>query len=524
MKRTANLSVLLSVFAVTCAAVASPTSWLHTRYRANPHSTGSSYRSPVTDGHLDIYLLLENVTFTDAEFSIKYDAGIVHPITAANVLELAPGLSLVSVTTENLEGTWKKSTLTLSGPITIGEIVYISEAALRVRFVSHSEGTMPVSLWPRENYPASYHTCSLNLWDDGVEVVHNRKEWNDGTVLFAFTDKTAARVMYHYDMNFGTPVEGYLQVVYEDDSIEEFHVSDHDKGITIDPAFGAYFLTAQPDAVSHTMIFPGYESWINMDLTSGFTWSVSHSQPSGHLYVKEKYDGFYGIKASPEDIVLTIEQPGIGVDFENTVYRAAIAGDQTGILTKTFRFAYISDDVIELTLEGGLEPDWNYNLYVFKDDVILGRTWFSASVYYPVIFTVQDEQSNPLPNALVVFPIWGHMGGASSISERTDENGQAFFELPGQPEWGHWHEYRVVAAGYESAYDYIEVYDVAVDHTVTMIPASGVNLADFARFAAWWQMQDCLWYGDCDGADMNFDGTVDAEDLFLFMARWLNDM
>lgn len=526
MKRTTALSVVFSALMLTSTVFASPASWLSTRYRPNIHSTGSSYRSPVTDGHLDLRLSVENVTFTDAEFSIRYDTAIVKQIFPSNLLDLMPGLSLTSVTTETLDGTWKKTTIRFTGNVTIGQSQSESDAVFRLRLIPDAEGTVPITLWPGGwggRYPESYNTCSLSLSLDGQEVVHERKEWNDGTTLFAFTDKTDAPVMYHYDMNFGTPLSGYLQVVYNDDSVEEFHVSDHDKGITITPEFGAYFLTEQPNAVSHTMIFPGYDNWDNMDLTGGFAWSVSHSQPSGYLFVKENAEGFYGIQASDDDIVLTIEQPGIAEDFENAVYRAAIAGNQAGVLNKTFNVDYVSDDIITLTIEGGLEPDYNYNLYVFKDDVILGRSWFSASVYYPAAFTVEDEQGNPLPNATVMFPIWG-MDGVSNIAKQTDEHGRAAFDLPGQPEWGAWHEYRVIAPGYEIASGYLEVYDSAVEQTVTMILAAGVTLADFADFAAWWQMEDCSWYSDCEGADMNVDNTVDMEDLILFLARWLKDM
>lgn len=523
MKRIFNLSIVLSVVVLTSSVFASPTSWLSTRYRANPQSTGSWHRSPVTDGHLDIYVHVEHATFDQAVFSVRYDSAIVNNITTHNVWDLHEDLSVASVTTENLEGTWKKATITLTGQITIGQTQYLSDALFRVRFVPHSEGTMPVGLWPRPvQFPEHYHTCSLTLLYDDVEIEHGPKEWNDGVTLFAFTDKTASRVMYHYDMNFGTPVAGYLQVVYEDDSVEEFHVSDHDRGITINPEFGAYFLTAQPDAVSHSMIFAGYQNWENMDLTSGFTWSLNHSQPDGYLFVPEIHEGFYGLEASTEDMALTISQPGIGLDFESSDYVAAIAAWRQGVLSKTFEYDYIDDDTIALTIIGGLEPD-QYDLYIYKDGLVLGRTWFGASASYPVTFTVIDEAGNPLPNASVIFEIWGM--DLTIIKEQTNEDGQAVFHLPGDDEWGAWYDYKVIAPGFENVMDYVEVYDGPAEVTVTMLPAEGVTLADFAHFASWWQTLDCGWENDdCEGADMNFDGSVDMEDLVFFVARWLQGL
>jgi hypothetical protein len=131
MKSTLKLSVLLSALMLTSTVFAVPTSWLATRYRADFYSTGSSYRSPVTDGHLDLRLLVDNVTFTDAEFSIRYDTAIVRQIYASNLLDLMPGLSLASVTTETLDGTWKKSTIRLTGNVTIGQAQSENDAVFR---------------------------------------------------------------------------------------------------------------------------------------------------------------------------------------------------------------------------------------------------------------------------------------------------------------------------------------------------------------------------------------------------------
>ncbi|MBI9017165.1 MAG: hypothetical protein JEZ07_07890 [Phycisphaerae bacterium] len=520
MKKLVILTVMLSICLLTDTVLATAKSWVSTRYKPDVWSTGSSYRSPVTQGHLDIRLLIEDATFTEAVFTIKYDTSIVDTIGTGNVQDIRTGLALASVITENLEGTWKKSTITLSGDITIGSIQYESDALFRIRFIPVGEGTMPVTLWPAARFPQSYNTCSLTLTNGIEEVQHERKDWNDGTTLFTFTDKTSAKVMYHYDMNFGTAVQGYLRVVYNDDSVVEFHESDHAKGITINPEMGAYFLTAQPDALSHSMIFPGYDNWESMDLVNGYSWSSSHSQPSGFFEVPEQNEGFHGFRASSADLVMTIGQMDIGTNFESSGYIAALAGDQGGILSKNFTFAYVDDDNVRLTIEGGLEPDY-YNLYVYKDGNVLGRTWFDASEYYPATITVKDENDQPLEGAEVVIPYC--FFECMYIREITNAQGQAVFEVPGNPDWGQYYDLRVLHDGYENSVDSFEVYDQGPEVNIIMIPAVSYSLENFASFAGQWLMQDCLWSGDCEGADMNIDGTVDIQDMVLFFNRWLKD-
>jgi hypothetical protein len=518
--KSALFAGLLSVFVFSGAAAATPQSWLSTYYKTGVWS-GSWYRSPVTDGHLDIRLMVDHVSFTDAAFSIKYDSNLISPLSTGSILEIRSGLSLVGAVTENLEGSWKKTTFTFSGSVVIGEVDYESEAVFRLRLIPIAEGTMPVTLWPGgfAVYPDSYHTCSLSLLNNGEEVVHERKEWNDGTQLFTFTDKTTASALYHFDFNFGYPVEGYLEVEYDDASVETFHNSDHDRGITIDAANGAYFISPLPNAVSYMLIFPGYEHW-PVDPDGG--WGVSHTQPTDHIEVVEAHDGFHGIRSTSEDIQLTIKQPGIGADFANAIYTAAMSGNETGVLSKSFLFDYIDDDTLRMTIVGGLEPDFNYTVYITKNGTLLGRAWFSASIYYPVTFTVKDENDNPIANALVSIPLWS-MHGPSSISQSTDANGQAVIEMPGDPEWGQWHDYRVVFGGYSTVSDMLTVYSEPVDITVSMTIAPGTRLADFAVLSQWWgTVEECAWNDNCDGADMNYDGNVDMEDMLLFAACWMN--
>ena len=352
------------------------------------------------------------------------------------------------------------------------------------------------------------------LMNGTEQVVHERKEWSDGTELFAFTDKTGATYQYYYDMNFGTPIEGSLTVTYADNSEETFFTSDDDKGIMIDNANGAFFVTPQPNGASYRLNLTNYGSY-DMSLTGGRY--ISHIQPEGHLFLEQES----GVKAQTEDISLNVHSfDGIGTDFATSTYAAAIAGDRLGILDKSFTFAYVDDNTIEVTVVGGLEADF-YNIYIYKNGVIQGRAWFTASDYYPATFTILDENENPIQNALIRFIKWGME--ITTIDSLTDENGQATVELPGDPEWGSYNDYYVIAGGYDTINDYATVYAEPISINLTMTPAQGTNLEDLAVFAASWQGVDCFWNSNCNGADMNYDGSVDPEDLILFAARWLHE-
>ncbi len=511
MKKISYVSILLLVLAVSSMTFAASTSWLST--------TGPSawYKSPVTNGYCDISVLVENVTFTDLVFTFNYDSTIVNMISSGNVYNIISGLNLVSVTNQDIEGTWKKATITLGGSVTIGAVQYTSGAVFLLRIVPVGEGLVPVTLWP-EGYPERYNTCSLTLTNGEDEVAHEEKEWNGGTELFTFTDKTGATLYYQYDFNFGTPVEGFIRVTYQDTTVEDFYTSDHARGITIDLDNGAYYVSPQPNAVSHILILEGYGESSNLVFNGGRY--ISHSQPENILNIPEKYALFHGtIQASSQPIILTVGAEGLGADFDNSTYRAAMAGDIGGILEKTFTFAYIDDETVQLTIEEGLEADY-HQLYVYKNDKVVGRSWFNTAIFYPVTFTVSDENQNLMHGATIRLILWGM--NISFIDDVTDENGQAVIELPGT-EWGSYHDYYAIAEGYDIAGGTAVVYEAPATVAVTMAAAAGINLEDLAVFAASWQGTECYWDGNCNGADMNLDGVVDTEDLILLAARWLKD-
>jgi hypothetical protein len=50
------------------------------------------------------------------------------------------------------------------------------------------------------------------------------------------------------------------------------------------------------------------------------------------------------------------------------------------------------------------------------------------------------------------------------------------------------------------------------------------NFSDFAVLAKYWMRQDCEVYNDyCDFADLDFNHSVDIDDLAIFLTHWLDD-
>ncbi|MBN2512595.1 MAG: Ig-like domain-containing protein [Sedimentisphaerales bacterium] len=521
-----GLKKLLGLFCVlvlSSTLLAAPKAWVSTSYRPDFWSSGTWYRAPVTEGYMDLRLAIENATFDHAEFSISYDSSILQTPITANFLDIMPGLSISGANTIDLDGSWKKTTFTFSGAVAIGEVQYESEAVFRLRLVPHAEGTVPVSLWTSSSprYPDAYKTCDLTLRSGGEKVSYERKEWNDSVQLFTFTDKTSASVMYHYDLNLGTPISnGIIRITYDDSSVEEFTASNHDRGITIDSNYGGYYITAQPNAVQYAIIFPEYEDAILDSISGG--WSTSHIQPEMMFFAREASGGFHGLRATSDDIELTVDLTGIGSDFGSSVYDAVLMNLEDGIIEKSFAFDYINHDTIKITIAGGLEANPNYVLYLYKNGLIAGRTWFGASNFYAVTFTVKDLADKILSGATVTIPQWG-MSGPANLEEITDENGEAVFELPGS-EWGNNYNYYVVLADHEDAVGNVQIVDAAVHVPVVMGPIRGLDMDDFAILASQWAMEYCQWSNDCNGADRNRDGTVDMDDLAIFVDRWLKDM
>jgi hypothetical protein len=502
---------------------ANPQAWLSTQYRPDFWSSGSWYRSPVTDGYMDVRLLIENAAGTEITFSIAYDSTLIHPVGSGSLMDLMAGLTLSAVTVDNMEGNWKKSTMTFTGNFNIGTIQYESDAVLRLRLYPIAEGTVPLGLWSSGSlrYPASYKTCSLTLKNGGVVVPVDRKEWNDATQLITFTDKTSATVTYQYDYNLGTPIaNGFFRVTYADNHIEEFHASNPALGITLDKTYGGYFITPQANAVMVSLIFPEYEDIMSMDMSGG--WSVTHKQPDGYLFVQEVGEGQSGgLRATTDDITLTVVRPGIGMNFDAHGFDAAIIGNLAGVLDKTTDFQRVGDDSVRMIIRGGLAAD-DYNLYLYKDGLILGRIWFTASTYYAVSFIVKDQNGHALPGAIVAIPQCGMMG-CSNLEKTTDQDGKAVHQLPGNPQWGQFFNYFVTLADHEDATGSIQVFASDMEVPIVMGPVKGLDLADFANLASNWSMQFCQWNNYCNGADRNRDGSVNLADLVLFADRWLKN-
>jgi len=51
----------------------------------------------------------------------------------------------------------------------------------------------------------------------------------------------------------------------------------------------------------------------------------------------------------------------------------------------------------------------------------------------------------------------------------------------------------------------------------------GVTMDDWALFSIWWDASSCTELNDwCEGADIDFSGTVDWADALVFFENWLS--
>jgi len=60
--------------------------------------------------------------------------------------------------------------------------------------------------------------------------------------------------------------------------------------------------------------------------------------------------------------------------------------------------------------------------------------------------------------------------------------------------------------------------------TGDFVCADGVDMADFAFFADYWQFTNCGSSNNCNGVDLDFSDTVDDRDLKIFCDRWLTGL
>lgn len=120
---------LVCLFFLSHETFADTEAWLSTNYSSGYSS--SSYRSPVTDGHMDLYLLVDDVNFTELEFSLVYDVNVITELTQYNVMDILSGISISDVNTVDVVGSWKKTTFTTvadsNDGVTIGTVNYLSE-------------------------------------------------------------------------------------------------------------------------------------------------------------------------------------------------------------------------------------------------------------------------------------------------------------------------------------------------------------------------------------------------------------
>jgi len=85
-----------------------------------------------------------------------------------------------------------------------------------------------------------------------------------------------------------------------------------------------------------------------------------------------------------------------------------------------------------------------------------------------------------------------------------------------------------------AGWDFVNIWDICegtnYPRLLWQIPTGdfvcpdGVNFIDYSFFAGRWLDTNCTESNDCDGTDLDFSDTVDANDLQIFCQHWLEGM
>jgi hypothetical protein len=87
---------------------------------------------------------------------------------------------------------------------------------------------------------------------------------------------------------------------------------------------------------------------------------VNFAQPAGNMFfAREASEGFHGLRATTDNIELTVDLAGIGENFGSSTYDAILMNYEQGIVSKTYDFGYVGNDTIKMTILGGLEANPN---------------------------------------------------------------------------------------------------------------------------------------------------------------------
>ncbi|NIP27382.1 MAG: hypothetical protein GWN67_21275 [Phycisphaerae bacterium] len=85
----------------------------------------------------------------------------------------------------------------------------------------------------------------------------------------------------------------------------------------------------------------------------------------------------------------------------------------------------------------------------------------------------------------------------------------------------------------DAGWDFVNIWDICegtnYPRLLWQIPMvdffcpNGIDFFDFSFFAGYWQEGNCGASNDCDGTDLDLSGTVEINDLRIFVDNWLRD-
>ncbi len=343
-----------------------PKAWLSTDGLGEPGY--SSVRAPFTGGYLNLSVNMQDVHFTSAAFTVDYDSQTVaDPVFRDPVMR--DDLTVRDIVyIEDLGEGRRRATVNISGDVYIDADPDTYDSTLfTLSFYPVSEGTVPLALYPQGRFPAEYVNCSLEVFDGSIPLQYSPLDYNDDLVLFAFTDKDY--VSYYYDFITGEPLtNGTIEAIFDTEEGPVEQVLD----VSGDP-YGGYFFDNVDGADMYNIRIPGYYP----EGPANYYW-ISHLEPIVLMAQPNP------IVATDDDVMITVEQPEIGVSFAadrftaNLYYRDECGNGQE-LVGKTFNFETgANQDEIKMTFVGGLqllteEPWQDYDVYLQQDGDLLGR-------------------------------------------------------------------------------------------------------------------------------------------------------
>jgi len=336
----------------------------------------SSSRADVTDGYVNVGLVIKDTVVTSGTYKIQYD----NSKFSASINDYNLSLDAEPEVSTAIVGDAMEMTVAFSGET---NAIDTTETLFTLRFTASAEGTLPLYVSNMFEYGNGLAESGIQLLNGQTEMSIGKDEFNSDRVLFTFTDKDM--VHYFHDVNSGEPLTGgEPYCTFNDESTEVLNYSADGNG--------GYFYdlySGQNQAVAYMIEFAGYGKMEINSTLHGY--QTSEIQP-----VKMNADP-YMLPLTTEDIITTINQTGIGLSASDLEAQGYYQDDDGNNYTvdKTVTFAYIDDNTVTMTIAGGLSDygdNLQYNFYIYdtddEDGGLLGRA----------LLTVDNSSANQDPN------------------------------------------------------------------------------------------------------------------------------